>query len=53
MSSVIIPLTLALTFPFAFSQFSNLSALIMGTFTPQRLITALTGVANVGLVESN
>lgn len=36
-----------------FSQFSNLSALITSSFTPQRLITALTGVANRGLIESN
>lgn len=40
--------------PFSFfPQFSNLSALIKSSFTPQRLITELTGVTNVGLVESN
>lgn len=38
---------------FAFSPFSNLSALITSSFTPQSFITVLTGVANMGVVESN
>lgn len=51
-SPIIISLALAFNLPFS-PQFSNLSALIKSSFTPQRLITELTGVTNVGLVESN
>lgn len=49
-SPLLLCLLFASTFPF--SQFYNLSALISSSLAPERLLAALTGAANEGILTN-